>query len=83
MRDITLFHCMNKHIVKKGIDSHFDGISSGCKYYDPDQLSDMAKNSNNACSYFHLHSGGLSANLVSFWELLCELQRDNFYFDYI
>jgi hypothetical protein len=43
---------MNKHIVKKGIDTRFDGISSGCKYYDPDQFSAMAKNSNNACAIF-------------------------------
>ena len=67
----------------ENIDSPFDGISSSCNYYNPDQFSDMTKNSNNACSYFHLNCRGLSANWESFRELMCELQRDNFCFDYI
>jgi len=66
---------------EEGIDSPFDDISSSCNYYDPDQFSDMTKNVNNACSYFHLNCRGLSADWESFQELLCELQPDNFCFD--
>ena len=79
---VSLYESINPE-NEKGRDSSFDGISSSCNYYDPDQFSDMAKNGNNACSYFHLNCRGLLVNWESSRELMCELQRDNFCFDYI
>jgi len=79
---ISLYESTNPE-NEKGIDSPFDDIPASCNYYDPEQFSGMTKNTNNACNYFHLKCRGLAANWESFRELLCELQRDNFCFDYI
>ena len=39
---VSLYESTNPE-NEKGIDLPFDGISSSCKYYDPDQFSDMTR----------------------------------------
>ena len=64
-------------------DSPFQAINVDCKYYEPSEFHDMAKEVINPTSYFHLNCRGLSANWDSFYDLIYQLHSDVFSFDYI
>ena len=64
-------------------DSPFNNKMTKCNYYDADHFNKMASEYNNPTSYFHLNCRSLSSNWLSFKELLCQLHRNTFAFDFI
>ncbi len=57
--------------------------SGECEYLEPDEFNTKSNKYLNSTSYFHLNCRSLSSNWDSFKSLLCELQCNNFSFDYI
>ena len=54
-----------------------------CKYYEPDQFSQIVEGKNVSLSSFHLNCRSLSSNWDAFHHLLCDLHNKNFSFDLI
>jgi hypothetical protein len=54
-----------------------------CKYYEPDQFSQIIEGTTIALSSFHLNCRSLSSNWDAFHNLLCDLHNKDFSFDII
>ena len=64
-------------------DSPLSDLNSHTPYLEAAQFKDQFGNINNSLSFFHLNCRSLSANWESFYDLLCNLQSDQFQFDFI
>ena len=68
-------------IANDNLDSPYKEFDPKCEVYTPDQFAEMTNDLEklHTRSYFHLNCRGLSVNWESFKELMCDLQRDDFY----
>ena len=80
---VTLYNQDDDHDANSISDSPFLYRSTSCEYYEPDQFNMKFQKSHGSLSYFHLNCRGLSSNWNEFFELMCDLHKNTFSFDFI